>query len=303
MPHRPQPSDNTIFGIPRLAPMLASTAKEPFDDKTWVFEPKWDGYRCLAYLSSSSSYLDSRNMKSLIPKFPSFSNIHRGLLASRALLDGEVIALRDGRVDFSYLRKEPSSVTFVVFDILWLNDTDMTKEPLEVRLKALDGVYRYGQNVVRSERVAGLGTALFDWVRDNDMEGIVGKKLGTRYLPGERVEYWVKVRNKKEGVFWVLGYFPTAGSEIGSLLLGSRGDKGFQVVGRVSSGLSQQYEERLRRCLIPSISPSKLIGKMSKRELREITWVKPFYGVEVTYTEITPDGKIRHPVFKEVAKS
>ena len=87
-------ASETVLGIPRMAPMLASTAPAPFSGEDWLFELKWDGYRCLAYLTSEGAYLDSRNGKPLLPQFPSLASIRDGMKCREALLDGEIVAMK-----------------------------------------------------------------------------------------------------------------------------------------------------------------------------------------------------------------
>lgn len=291
----------SIFGIPRLSPMLASSGDTPFSDDSWSFELKWDGYRCLAYLRGDGCYLDSRNGKPLLSKFPRLKEMHRGLSACSALLDGEIVAFRDGKVDFSYLRTEPDDVVFVAFDLLYLDGGLLIYEPLSKRQALLEGVYSWGKTVSRSEAVSGQGESLYEWVRERGMEGVVAKRKDSLYTPGKRSKDWIKVKNVQEGRFWVVGYMPGAGRKVGSLVVARETDGRLTVVGRVSSGLNRRYEEFFRNKLKP-IDAIAVFHDLTRAEMKTIRWVKPFYGVEVHYTEMTPDGRLRHPVLREVCK-
>lgn len=304
MQRRLPPKRNTVFDMPRLRPMLASVAGAPFDDDDWLFEVKWDGYRCLAYVSGDEVYLDSRNGKPLLTQFPGLSGVPLAIRAKSALLDGEIVAFRDGRVDFSYLRTGPPSVTLVVFDILSVDGRLLTGSPLVERKGELARfVYPEGP-VVLSHAVDGSGKALFDWARERELEGIMAKRKESVYRPGERTDDWLKVKNVRDGRFWVLGYVPSPGRTLGSLVVAQRHGDGFLVVGRVSSGLNRDYERRLLEALEPG-SYEDLISHWgviynppSRKEIQKIRWVKPHLGVEVSYTEMTPEKKLRHPVFK-----
>ena len=155
-----------------------------------------------------------------------------------------------------------------------------------------------------SHAVDGSGKALFDWARERELEGIMAKRKESVYRPGERTDDWLKVKNVRDGRFWVLGYVPSPGRTLGSLVVAQRHGDGFLVVGRVSSGLNRDYERRLLEALEPG-SYEDLISHWgviynppSRKEIQKIRWVKPHLGVEVSYTEMTPEKKLRHPVFK-----
>ena len=297
---------DTILGIPRLRPMLASTSKEPFDGSDRLFEVKWDGYRCLAYLRGGDVYLDSRNGKPLLSRFQSLSGMKEYLNCTSALLDGEIVAVDGGRVDFSYLRTNPRSVTFVAFDILHLDGRLLVDRPLAERKELLRGAMKWGGPVALSEFVEGQGKAMFEWAREQDLEGIMAKRKDSPYIPGMRTDNWLKVKNTHEGRFWVLGYLASPGRTIGSLVVAEKVEDGYAVLGRVSSGLNRQYEDTLLSEL-EHVSYEELLGTAgilygapSKRELQKVKWVKPYFGVQVDFTELTPDRKLRHPVFRDI---
>ncbi len=306
------PDGETIYDLPRFRPMLASPAEKPFDDPGWQFEVKWDGYRCLAYLAAERCYLDSRNRKPLLPQFPALSAMAEGLRAGSAVLDGEVVAFRGERVDFSHLRAHPEDAVYVAFDLLLLDGRPLLDEPLEGRVRRLRQCYEWSGRFQLSEGVRGEGSALFSWVQDRGIEGIVAKRNDSSYAPGSRSKNWIKIRNIREGSFWVVGYAPSPGRAIGSLVLAmpasqarlaatkSRTEPELTIAGRVSSGLTGDHERLLVSVLRPSASST--IAHPS-RDMRDVTWVVPYFGVEVQYTEITPDGYLRHPVFREVILS
>lgn len=302
------PAGETVLGMPRLSPMLAGTARAPFSDDDWLFEIKWDGYRCLAYLKDDQVYLDSRNGKPLLPQFPSLSSMSQALRRNEALLDGEIVAVRAGKVDFSYLRTGPASVVFVAFDLLWADGESLLEAPLEERKDALSRSMEWGGPVIQSTAVDSEGEALFRWAKEQDMEGIMAKRRGSLYLPGQRTKDWLKVKNLRESAFWVVGYLPSPGRRLGSLVVAEKIPEGFRLVGRVSSGLNREYEERLLRVLRPLGREDPVARAFAaasplptKAETKKVVWVEPFFGVQVDYTEMTPDGHLRHPVFRDLA--
>lgn len=305
---RRRPPEETIFGIPRLRPMLASATGEPFDDDEWLFEVKWDGYRSLAYVSGNEVYLDSRNQKPLLPQFPDLAGLPSAIKARSALLDGEIVAFREGRVDFSYLRTGPAAVTFVVFDILFVDGRLITDRTLVERKDELVRVVHPEGAVLLSQTADGSGRILFDWAKSQDLEGIIAKRKDSVYRAGERSRDWLKIKNLREGRFWVLGYVRSPGRRLGSLVVAEKQNDGFLVVGRVSSGLNRDYERELLEIL--EVEPFEdltsragfIYNAPSRREMQEIQWVRPHFGVLVSFTEMTSDGKLRHPVFRGLLK-
>jgi len=297
-----------VFGMPWIDPMLAMTAPAPFDDPDFLFEVKWDGYRCIAYLTAREAQLFSRNGKPLLPRFPKLSGIWKKLRqtkANRVVLDGEIVAMRQEKVDFSRLSTNPEEAVYVVFDLLHLDEKPLSREPLSERRGILSQVLEWGENLHFSYGIQGKGHAMFSWVKERNLEGIMAKRLTGLYYPGKRSGEWLKIRNILEGRFWVIGYLPSPGRELGSLIVAQEEEEGgLTMVGRVSSGLSAKTEKELLGVLgSPLNKPYVAIrGTLSKNELKSAKWVRPFFGVLVHYTEITPEGRLRHPVFREVIR-
>ena len=282
--------------MPRLKPMLAGTAPAIFNDEGWLFEIKWDGYRCLSYINNGSVYLDSRNQKPLLPRFPVLKTIQSSIKAHSVLLDGEIVAFCEGRVDFSYLRKQPGQVSLAVFDILFLNGRSMLEVPMKERKDILSQVVMEGGALFISETVEENGTALFDIVKSRNMEGVMAKRLDSWYRPGVRSREWLKIKNERNGILdcrirtwdWKAPGFFVDSSKVEGFL---------KVVGRVSSGIDKNWETRLKQLLgEPMEQPSSSVCFGKRLKTGKITWVKPI-GALVRYTERTSDGGLRHPVF------
>lgn len=298
-----------------MKPMLACPGHEPFDDPAWCFEVKWDGYRCLAYLDRDNAHLLSRNGKPLLSVFPHLVDLRLALKTRRAIVDGEIVAFRDGKVSFSDLRQNPGSALFVAFDLLWVGDRLITGLPLGERKELLEKSLEPTALLSISETVAERGKAVFRSVVRLGLEGMMAKRMDSPYVPGERSCHWLKIKHSKEDNFWVLGYAASPGRRAGSILVAGRGSKprdespktgvSWDIVGRVSSGLDRTAEEELLKRVRPlpeshlrAFQKMQSCEKALKDLLRGIIPVVPFYGVRVSYTEVTPDGRLRHPVFK-----
>jgi ATP-dependent DNA ligase len=212
-------------------PMLAQSAESPFSANDWVFEVKWDGIRAIAYIGSDFS-LKSRNQREIKDNFPELSELEK--LAVEVVLDGEIIVLRDGLVDFQTLiernqatskksiefmsKKFPS--TYVVFDILEKDGKPLIDLPLEKRKSILKSSIRDGDYVVLSQYVEGKGEEYFEAVQKKGMEGVVAKKKASRYLPGKRSGEWLKIKKIKSCDCVIFGYTGGKSEEIGALVLG-----------------------------------------------------------------------------------
>ncbi len=314
-------------GMPDVSPMLAETCPGPFDDSDWLYEIKWDGYRCLLYLKDSDIFLRSRNGNSLNNRFSGLESIIHSVRHSKAknlIADGEIVAFQNGAPNFSYLKSNPDSAVYVAFDLVYLNDQFLIQMPLVKRRDLLLELFSWEGFINYSESHSGNGSVLFSFARERDLEGVMAKRKDSLYFPGKRTRNWLKIRNFKEEEFWVLGYLPSPGREIGSLVVGrevqdksgsalSTGtrlsllntgskDRLFAVVGRVSSGLDTEMEKELLAAfgLLKDTRELCVQGKLPKTLLRRVRWIRPYFGVQVQYTEITPDGSLRHPVLRGI---
>jgi bifunctional non-homologous end joining protein LigD len=339
--------DQLPEGMPDVSPMLAETCPGPFDDDNWLFEVKWDGYRCLTYLNGSNIFLRSRNGNSLGNRFPGLESIIKSVRHGKAdnlIADGEIVAFQNGIPSFSYLKSSPHSAIYVAFDLVYLNGQSLLQVPLINRRSILSELFSWERFIYFSQACSGKGSSLFNFARERDLEGVMAKRKDSLYFPGKRTRNWLKIRNFKEDEFWVLGYLPSPGREIGSLVVarevcerkgvvfpesmkvvkqGSHNregqtnklrsvalepgdippaDRKFSLVGRVSSGLNAEREKTLLAAFGPFLGTKHLTvqGKLPRSVLSSVRWIEPYFGVRVQYTEITPDGNLRHPVLRGI---
>jgi bifunctional non-homologous end joining protein LigD len=176
--------------------------KEPFDDPEWLFEFKYDGFRALCYLDQGRCRFITRN-GNVLSRFEALGDQVAAVLGvDEAIIDGEVIAADEtGRPQFYELLRLPRSASYVAFDILWLDGTDLRSLPLAERRRRLQGILPKGPPIVSEAlSVAGRGRELFELMRTNDLEGIVAKRLADPYDTRVR---WLKIKNpdysQKEG--------------------------------------------------------------------------------------------------------
>ena len=188
--------------LPTVDPVAPVRRAEPFDDPDWVFEPKYDGFRGLAYFTPEGCTIRSRR-DIAFDRFAELRDILRDQLDARdAILDGEIVALdRNGRPSFRELMRRSSCVAYAVFDVLWLNGRDLRSLPLERRKRLLDlAIPANTAHVMKVLSIESDGVALFKAAGKLDLEGIVAKRKDDAY---DRRAVWYKVLNpgytQKEG--------------------------------------------------------------------------------------------------------
>ena len=285
---------------PPIQPQLARSGKElPLGDQ-WAYEPKFDGFRAIAFVDGDESVIQSRGAKPLGRYFPEI-----GFPAGRYVIDGEiVIDADDGQQDFGALQQrihpaasriamlaEQTPARYVAFDLLALDDEPLLGLSFAERRAALEELTRNGISLTPLTRDPA-GTA--DWLRDG--EGVVAKDLRAPYRPGER-KGMVKVKRVRTIDAVVAGYRPgkEAGT-IGSLILGLYDDGGrLHVVGH-SSGLGAEEKRALVARLAPYETGERGHGDPSRwKSEKDLEWIslRPELVVEVTFDHAS-GGRIRH---------
>jgi len=302
-----------------IYPMLAESTEKPFDDKGWLFEIKWDGYRAIAFIEGGKVRLVSRNQNELTGRYPELKDMPEYVKAKTAILDGEVVALDDeGRASFSLMQqrtgfrpgghriaaKADIAVLYYAFDLIYLDGYDWRRVNLIDRKKKLREILKEGDALRYSDHYEAQGTALFEIARQKKLEGILAKRSASCYEE-RRSRDWLKIKIRHRMECVVGGYTQPEGTRahFGSLVLGLYDkEKRLVHVGQVGSGFDQKLL-------------SELFKELDKREtkknpfygdveaLRKVTWVKPELVAEVEYAEWTEGAnsgsgpKLRAPVF------
>ncbi|MEO5910411.1 MAG: DNA ligase D, partial [Pelobium sp.] len=287
-------------------PMLAKLASSVFDDQEWIYERKIDGYRIIAHLDKKPK-LVSRNNLDYTENFASISK-ELGVIKKQAVLDGEVVAEnKDGIQKFQLLQHYENGDTainlkYYVFDLLSLDGHDLTELPLLQRKKLLAQLLlKYpSENIIFNKHILGEGQKLFKKAKNENWEGIIGKRASDEYYGGKRSDSWLKFKlvNSQEAI--ICGYTKPAGSRnyFGALVLGIN-DKNntIKYIGNCGTGFNDQSLKELYEKLGAMILVKKpVIGKVNQE--KNVTWVRPELVCEVNFTEWTEDKHLRHPVFK-----
>jgi bifunctional non-homologous end joining protein LigD len=302
---------------PRFQPMLAEGGGQPFDDPTWRFEPKLDGIRALAEMETGGTIFRTRRGRDVSFQYPDIHMIHELVDQVNAVLDGEIVAVNaDGKDSFEVLQQRMNlqnereikrvskqiPVSFVVFDLLWLDGRDTTGLALQERRELLELIVEQDPRLQLMSYTDGEGKAFVDAAKSFGLEGVVAKRHGSKYASGRRTPDWRKIKLISTQDCVILGWTPGQGgrsSSFGALLVGAIDDGELRWVGQVGTGFDHKTLDRLMEQLQPLVRKDPPIDDPSLKKLKGATFVDPELVCEVEYHEITKStGKMRAPSFR-----
>jgi bifunctional non-homologous end joining protein LigD len=280
-----------------LRPTLATSGSLP-SGPAWSYEPKWDGFRGMPFVDSSVRVLSRRgnDLTYLCPSVEQLGSVGIG----SAVLDGEIVAFRDGVQSFEALqsamrRRSSESVAFVAFDVLWLRGDSLVDHPYAERRAVLEGLeFPDGISVTPCFED---GAALFAATRDNGYEGVVAKKLRSRYRAGIRTRDWIKTKHWQEAEFVVGGWAPPRPEHGWGLLIGDMGEDGrLHYCGRVEFGITSPVRDELENRLQPRQSCPfvEIVHEPGAN------FVKPNVTAEIRFLERTSGDRLRHATFRQL---
>jgi len=297
----------------KLSPMLATLSDRPFSDPHWLFEIKWDGVRALAFVRNGQLKLRARSGNDITANYPELQQLPNLLAASDAILDGEIAFLDDrGRSNFEKLQermhvRSPSPnrvrefpVVFFAFDLVYCDGYDLRESPLVERKQLLQRLLRTSVNVRFSDHQLEKGRELFELAKANGLEGIVAKRIDSRYV-SDRSPHWLKLK-ASHTLDAVIGGWTAprgAGLPFGSLLLGLYQGKKLRFAGHVGSGFTtQSHQEIFAKLKALHADRSPFAEPPDSNE--KSTWVRPELVARVRYSIWTGEHRLRHPVFLSI---
>ena len=296
-----------------VQPMLATLIDKPFDDQNWVYEVKWDGYRALAFMKNGKIELKSRNDKSFNEKFYPVYDTLKSIVIN-AILDGEIVVLeKNGTANFAALQNWRSEadgdLVYYVFDILWYDGKDLKGLSLLERKAILKEVMPQNDLILLSEHFDTSGVGFLNEAKKLGLEGIMAKRKESVYHIHERSSDWLKIKANRRQEVVIGGFTKNEGSSklFSSLLVGLYEGKKLIYTGKVGTGFSAKLQQELMAQFKPLVTKNSPfddepdINKSSRFRPSPphaaVTWLHPNLVCEVSFTEMTGDGVMRHPSF------
>lgn len=299
-----------------MRPMLATPGTRIPAGAAWTHEIKWDGMRVLADVRDGALRLWSRNENDVTVSFPELAALADPPCPEDMLLDGEVVALRDGIPSFQALtdrmhvkdvkRAERltsvTPVTLMVFDLLRLYAVDLTARPLAERRETLERL-DLGHGPWQVPPTFADGHVLAEATREQGLEGVVSKRLSSPYHPGRRSTDWLKFPVRASASYLVGGWRleTDSTSRLGALLVGARTPEGLSYRGRVGSGIAGRAGPQLKELLAPlETDASPFCDEVPRLDARGTTWVRPQVVVDIEALEVTEGRRLRQPAYRGV---
>jgi bifunctional non-homologous end joining protein LigD len=302
-------SESTSLVLPTFRPFaLATLEKRVPTGDSWLFEMKFDGYRAQAAIAGGTVKMYSRGGHDWTRQFgyvvPGLSQLTKGT----ALIDGEICAIDEhGRTNFTLLKNSldgQKPVVFYAFDLLELDGEDIARLPQlerKQRLEALLASVPTEVPVAYSDHIVGDGEAVFQAMCEGGHEGVIAKSPTARYYGGDRSTAWLKIKCVKRQEFVIIGWRPPeyGVDNVRALFLATYENGQLVYRGGVGTGFTDKMRREVWDVLqVIRTDTAPDIRGMPRPEMRAARWVEPRLLAEVEFTEITPDGLIRHPSFK-----
>jgi len=300
----------------KIKPMLATKGK-PFDSSEFIFEPKWDGTRCIAFVNVDNGVfrLQNRRFADITTKYPELELTD--FLKENAILDGEIVVFEGGKPSFEALQSREQldskmkieilskikPAIYFVFDILYLKSKGWLLDlPLSERRKLLEEVTKKTIHVILSEYIVTQGKKFFEVSVNAGLEGVIAKKIDSKYYLGKRTDFWKKIKGRRTLDAVILGWVEGNGKRkmtFGSLILGLNKNGKFRYIGRVGSGFTNKFLSKFSVDLksIEIRDPHFSGSDVNFSNKRRIHWVSPDHVCKVEYFEITSEKRLRAPVF------
>ena len=312
------PQDPDRKPMPKsIVPMLAKlSTRIPTPDDAHGFEFKWDGIRAIAFVDGGRVRLQSRTGEDITPRYPEIHPMGRALGSEEVILDGEIVALDDeGRPSFEQIQQRMGltaeneirrkmkevPVTYMVFDLLWQDGHSLMEKAYTDRRAALAKLNLAGASWQTPPSEKGDGTAMLQASAKAGLEGIVAKKLDSKYEPGKRTGAWIKVKNHNRQELVIGGWLEGEGKRRGfpgALLVGYNDKDGKLVyAGKVGTGFTDRTLDKLNEKLKPLATDTSPF-QSGATPPRAAHFVKPKIVAEFEFVEWTRGGQLRAPSFK-----
>lgn len=298
--------------------MLATAGELPSgaDEERWAFEMKWDGVRAVVYLDRGDLRVMTRNDREVAATYPELRALAAELTGHRMVLDGELVAFDErGRPSFGELQarmhvQAPSRellrrvpVSLLVFDLLHLDGTTLVPLPYDDRRVALEDLDLAGERWAVPPAFDGHAADALAASQAQGLEGVLAKRHDAPYLPGRRSPTWIKVKHLRMQEVVVGGWSPGQGRRaggVGSLIVGIPDGAGRLVyAGHVGTGFTDRFlAELTARLRADETDESPFAEPLPRMHAKDAHYVRPLLVGEVSFSEWTRDGSMRHPAWR-----
>lgn len=288
-----------------INPMYATLVDKPFDHSDWLFEIKWDGFRAIAEVDGDV-LLYSRYHQPFNQRFPLIVE-HLKKITKQAIFDGEIVALdKKGKSHFQALQNIQNThlvdtqLCYYIFDLLYYDGHDLRAMPLIERKAILKSILApFANTPIRyNDHIENAGMAFFKLSQDHGLEGMIGKLKNSLYHEGKRTKEWVKIKHHLRQEAIICGFTEPKGGRknIGALILGVYENKTLRYIGHCGGGFTDKMLQRLKTQFTPFIQKKCPFTHPPKTNT-PVTWIKPHYLCEVSFSEWTKEGAMRQPIF------
>lgn len=283
--------------------MLAETSSKPFNNKNWIFETKYDGYRCITVIDQHVN-LFSRNKLSFNDKFENIF-IELKKISHKVILDGEIVIEDNvGRSNFQllqqYQKTKKGIVKYYVFDILNLDGNDVTTFSLIKRKELLQLLLSKfpSEHIIFSPHIAEKGIDFYELAIKKNWEGIMAKDANSMYRIGKRTDEWQKIKILQQTETFIIGITLPKGARMyfGAIMLAQLEDNVLKYVGNCGTGFDDNTLKNLYQKFETYFTDISAV-KEKVKIIGKIQWMLPHFVAIIKYAEMTADGHLRHPVF------
>ncbi len=291
-----------------LRPMQAASAEAPFSSPEYLFEVKWDGLRCILFRDADGQVrLKDRGLNDLTADLPEVAAAARRVPPG-SVVDGELVATdTDGRPDYPRLRqrlrggarmRDEIPTAYLAFDALYLEGRPLLRQPVARRRVRLAKAVEAGGHLFVPDHIEEDGVELFEACLERGLEGVVAKHRQSPYVPGQRSPFWLKVKAVKSDDFVVIGWLgdKTGENRFDALVVGYHEDGRLLPCGTVGGGYDDEATAALRDRLAELASEDSPLDPPPIM-MRPVNWVTPDLVVSIRYSEWSPDGTLRFPIF------
>jgi bifunctional non-homologous end joining protein LigD len=287
-----------------MRPMQAASAEAPFSSPDYLFEVKWDGLRCIVFRDLDGRVrLQDRGLNDITADLPEVAAAARRIPPG-SVIDGELVATdNEGRPDYPRLRerlaggaelKDKIPTAYLAFDALYLEEKPLFRQPVQRRRARLSKAVEAGGHIFVPDHIEEDGVELFEACLERGLEGVVAKHKLSPYVPGQRSPFWLKVKAVKSDDFVVIGWL--GDKPFDALVVGYHEDERLLPCGTVGGGYDDAATDTIRDALArlaTEKSPLDPPPVMTK----PVHWVRPDLVVSIRYSEWSPDGTLRFPIF------